>query len=886
MDEADLSEGSTSGGRVILPPVEMGRLGEIELAISNHIASAMLREKMANAIENENVIAKLIDLFHMCEDLDHSEGLRYLYSITKNMFMLNRNSINDTLLDDRYLKDVIGMLEYDPAHEEPRKHREFLFEKAKFREVLPIASDELKEKIHKTYRVQYLQDVCLPAPSLFEENLLSVLNSYIFFSRIDIVTMLQKDRQLMKELFEQLKDPETGVAQRRDLAFFLKEFITLSSSLPSNGPQSKDNFYKALSNNDILGVIEPCIISPDVDTRVTIVEMLALLVEHNPQQVRDYLLRQAKDKQQEQILLNRLISHMQTDRDPELTSANQVAQVLRTLLDPDTMVSMQKADRSEFLQLFYTRSIGTLVKPLADNVQGGVLKKDDYVTANRQALVVRLLCFCIEHHSHSMRSYAINNDLLNKVLVLLKSKHHFLSLSALKILRTVIGVKNDYHFYFRHIVKERVLDKVVECFKANGNRYNLLNSAILELFDFIRSENIKTLVSYTIENHQSAFENITYVKLFTDLKIRYEQNQEREQSQSTLASTKEDDRVASPVFVKERQEEQWFEEDDEEESSQAGGAKEKLKREDVLPRKSGIETMFPSLTKRKSMMEDEDDDIAGVLLGATAAAASNHANSPPGTNNPPVTLIGPGAQQDKKLSFVIKLGGDRSRTPSPSGSSTSPQSAQATSPSNQNADSRDDEVSSSQNHKHNEQPPSPVSSVRSLVDYDESDSDEEESNNSGSSEKDKPPANENKESGTSHHPDSIPTSSTGSPVFRDEKNQAGSGLPSSNKESSPDDDVSSTSGDNDDKPDDVGLTENKETATANGHPEHPKKLEQDSAYPVTPRSGKRPSSESLTDEQADAKRSKIDQTGPESETAEHAEQHLEANSDQTQDAKA
>ena len=53
------------------------------------------------------------------------------------------------------------------------------------------------------------------------------------------------------------------------------------------------------------------------------------------------------------------------------------------------------------------------------------------------------------------------------------------------------------------------------------------------------------------------------------------------------------------------------------------------------------------------------------------------------------------------------------------------------------------------------------------------------------------------------------------------------GLPSSTKESSPDDDVSSTSGDNDDKPDDVGLAENKETATTNGHPESPKKLEQE-----------------------------------------------------------
>lgn len=36
-----------------------------------------------------------------------------------------------------------------------------------------------------------LQDVCLPAPSLFEENLLSVLNSYLFFNRVDIVSMLQ-----------------------------------------------------------------------------------------------------------------------------------------------------------------------------------------------------------------------------------------------------------------------------------------------------------------------------------------------------------------------------------------------------------------------------------------------------------------------------------------------------------------------------------------------------------------------------------------------------------------------------------------------------------------------------------------------------------------------
>ncbi|VDM65319.1 unnamed protein product, partial [Strongylus vulgaris] len=629
MDDGELSEGSSNAlaggggaGRVVIPPIEVGRLAEVDTIMQNHLATQVLREKMANAIESEGVLPKLVDVFHMCEDIEHKDGLRTLYSIAKNLFMLNRNSLNETLLSDKYLKDLIGMLEYDPAHETPRKHREFLYEKAKFREVLPIANEELnfpflscifisaihvnsREKIHQTYRVQYLQDVCLPAPSLFEENLLSVLNSYLFFNRIDIVNMLQKDKRLMKELFDQLRDPETTVARRRDLAFFLKEFITLSQGLPPNGAQSKDNFFKNLQANDVLGTIEPCIKSPDPDTRTTIVDMLALLVDHSPQLVRDYLLRQAKDKSDDEVLLNRLLVHMQTDRDAELTSGSQVSQVLRTLLDPDNMVSMQKSDRSEFLSLFYQRSIYTLVRPMMENVKGGTIKRDDYCMANRQSLVVRLLCFCIEHHSFSMRQHCISNDLLNKVLVLLQSKHHFLALGALKMLRTVLAVKDD--FYNRYIVREKVLDRVVECFVRNGPRYNLLNSAMLELFDYIRSEDIKPLVKYTVENHMAAFEDVTYVKLFSELKIRYEQQRDREKA----ANAVKDERVPSPAaFAKERQEEQWFEGDeDETECKKESPEKKEVKRESEFPRKTGIEPMFPSVLKRKNAFDEDDGAV-------------------------------------------------------------------------------------------------------------------------------------------------------------------------------------------------------------------------------------------------------------------------------------
>jgi hypothetical protein len=41
-------------------------------------------------------------------------------------------------------------------------------------------------------------------------------------------------------------------------------------------------------------------------------------------------------------------------------------------------------------------------------------------------------------------------------------------------------------FYYKYIVKHNCFEPVITAFLANGNRYNLLNSAVLELIDFIR----------------------------------------------------------------------------------------------------------------------------------------------------------------------------------------------------------------------------------------------------------------------------------------------------------------------------------------------------------------------------------------------------------------
>lgn len=174
-----------------LPTCELSRLEEIAEVVASSLPSPLRREKLALALENEGYIKKLLELFHVCEDLENVEGLHHLYEIVKGIFLLNRTALFEVMFSEDCIMDIIGCLEYDPSLSVQRKHRDFLTKTAKFKEVIPISDPELKQKIHQTYRVQYIQDVVLPTPSVFEENMLSTLHSFIFFNKVEIVGMLQ-----------------------------------------------------------------------------------------------------------------------------------------------------------------------------------------------------------------------------------------------------------------------------------------------------------------------------------------------------------------------------------------------------------------------------------------------------------------------------------------------------------------------------------------------------------------------------------------------------------------------------------------------------------------------------------------------------------------------
>uniref|UniRef100_A0A8C4PZ31 SMEK homolog 1, suppressor of mek1 (Dictyostelium) n=1 Tax=Eptatretus burgeri TaxID=7764 RepID=A0A8C4PZ31_EPTBU len=495
----DAPEPSALSACLDLPPCELAHLAELSGLVTSILPSPIRRERLAAAMERQGYVKKLLELFVLCEDVENTEGLHHLHEIVRGLFLLNKTPLFEVMFSEDYIMDVVGCLEYDPTLSHPRRHREFLTKIAKFKEVIPIRDPELRQKIHQTYRVQYIQDVVLPTPSIFEENMLSTLSSFIFFNKVEIVGMLQEDEKFLTELFAQLTD----------FTFVLNDnsWRMLSTLSPFNSFSPQLLFH---GNAQMQG-------SKDMEVRAAATDIFSYIVEFSPAMVREFIL------QENTILVNLLIEQMISDADPELGGAVQLMGLLRVLLDPENMLAtVNKTEKTEFLSFFYKHCMQTLTTPLLDNATAGKSFKDDFQTAQLLSLILELLTFCVEHHTYHIKNNIMTKDLLRKVLILTRSRHAFLTLSALRFMRRIVGMKDE--FYNRYIIRGNLFEPVISLLLSNGTRYNLLNSAIIELFEFIRVESIKSLTVHIVTNFCKALEGVDYVQTFRALKLCYEQD--------------------------------------------------------------------------------------------------------------------------------------------------------------------------------------------------------------------------------------------------------------------------------------------------------------------------------------------------------------------------
>ncbi|XP_063085494.1 serine/threonine-protein phosphatase 4 regulatory subunit 3B isoform X4 [Cavia porcellus] len=556
-----------------LPTCELNKLEEIADLVTSVLSSPIRREKLALALENEGYIKKLLQLFQACENLENTEGLHHLYEIIRGILFLNKATLFEVMFSDECIMDVVGCLEYDPALAQPKRHREFLTKTAKFKEVIPITDSELRQKIHQTYRVQYIQDIILPTPSVFEENFLSTLTSFIFFNKVEIVSMLQEDEKFLSEVFAQLTDEATDDDKRRELVNFFKEFCAFSQTLQ---PQNRDAFFKTLAKLGILPALEIVMGMDDLQVRSAATDIFSYLVEFSPSMVREFVMQEAQQSDDDILLINVVIEQMICDTDPELGGAVQLMGLLRTLIDPENMLATtNKTEKSEFLNFFYNHCMHVLTAPLLTNTSEDKYEK-----------------------------------------------------GALRFMRRIIGLKDE--FYNRYITKGNLFEPVINALLDNGTRYNLLNSAVIELFEFIRVEDIKSLTAHIVENFYKALESIEYVQTFKGLKTKYEQERDRQsQKLNSVPSILRSNRFRRDAKALEEDEEMWFNEDEEEEGKAAVTPVEKSKTEDDFP--DSYEKFME--TKKAKESEDKENLPKRTSSGgfkftfSHSASAANGANS-------------------------------------------------------------------------------------------------------------------------------------------------------------------------------------------------------------------------------------------------------------------
>ncbi|KAH9766129.1 Binding protein [Citrus sinensis] len=495
-----------------LPPIELSTLPLILKTVTESgIADQMrLTELILN---DQDFFRKLMDLFRICEDLENIDGLHMIFKIIKGIILLNSPQIFEKIFGDELMMDIIGSLEYDPDVPHVQHHRNFLKEHVVFKEAIPIRDPLVLSKIHQTYRVGYLKDVVLAR--VLDEATVANLNSIIHGNNAYVVSLLKDDSTFIQELFARLRSPTTLEESKKNLVHFLHEFCGLSKSLQM---VQQLRLFRDLMNEGIFDIVTDALQSQDKKLVLTGTDILILFLNQDPNLLRSYVVRQEGIP-----LLGLLVKGMITDFGEDMHC--QFLEILRSLLDSYTLSGAQ---RDTIIEIFYEKHLGQLIdvitascppEGIAQSASSGgrVESTKPEILSN----ICELLCFCVLHHPYRIKCNFLLNNVVDKVLLLTRRREKYLVVAAVRFVRTILS-RHDEHL-INHFVKNNLLKPIVDAFVANGNRYNLLNSAVLELFEYIRKENLKSLVKYIVDSFWNQLVNFEYLASLHSFKVKYEQ---------------------------------------------------------------------------------------------------------------------------------------------------------------------------------------------------------------------------------------------------------------------------------------------------------------------------------------------------------------------------
>ncbi|KAH1096568.1 hypothetical protein J1N35_013489 [Gossypium stocksii] len=583
-----------------LPAVELSTLPIILKTVTESgIADQMrLTELILN---DQDFFQKLMELFRICEDLENMDGLHMIFKIVKGIILLNSAQIFEKIFGEELIMDIIGSLEYDPDVPQVQHYRNFLKEHVVFKEAVPIKNPMVISKIHQAYRVGYLKDVVLAR--VLDEATVASLNSMIHSNNAIVISLLKDDSTFIQELFARLRSPTTSAESKKNLVYFLREFCSLSKSLQM---VQQLQLFRDLINEGIFDIISDALQSQDKKLVLTGTDILILFLNQDPTLLRSHVVRQEGIP-----LLGLLVKGMITDFGEDMHC--QFLEILRSLLDS---FSLTGAQRDTIIDIFYDKHLGQLIDVIilscpSDEVgqstsnlasSAGGVESQNSTKPEILLNICELLCFCVVHHPYRIKCNFLLNNVIDKILLLTRRREKYLVVAAVRFIRTILS-RRDEHLV-NHFVKKNLLKPVIDAFVANGNRYNVLNSAVLELFEYIRKENVKLLVRYIVDSFWNQLVKFEYLASVQSLKVKYEQCLENCGTKANVNVLDSRKRIDERALEKE--EEDYFNEDSDEDDTSSESRTRKVQSQPVSS--DGVAASYPSLSPRSGGLVDYEDD--------------------------------------------------------------------------------------------------------------------------------------------------------------------------------------------------------------------------------------------------------------------------------------
>ena len=127
------------------------------------------------------------------------------------------------------------------------------------------------------------------------------------------------------------------------------------------------------------------------------------------------------------------------------------------------------------------------------------------ISKSSKAAVADFVCWCFTAHLIRMKTVANRCSLYTNMLRLLRYHEKLLIVQGVRILRTLIGLKDQ--LLYSEVISKALLSPVAAALLLNAKRPNLIHSAIIELFDYIRNlADARILTNYLRTNFQPLIE--------------------------------------------------------------------------------------------------------------------------------------------------------------------------------------------------------------------------------------------------------------------------------------------------------------------------------------------------------------------------------------------